>query len=96
MFLVFLTEQGIWHPHAKFPREHPHAKFPREFYISMQISLENLASPCKNSLAFTRITFVVEPLCKNTIQKSLETFIAVRLLLEIALDPHTRGFLSAM
>ena len=53
-----------------------HANFSR----LMQNSLENMAFSCKNSLAlkwYTRITSVMAPLRKNTIQQPLEISITV-------------------
>ena len=95
----------IWHPHAEFFENLASlCRILWEFGIPMQNSLRiwhpmqnslRIWHPMQNSLAFksksyTRITFAMAPLCKNTLQQSLKTFI-VRLLLEIALHPHPWG-----
>ena len=92
--------QCFLYPPSNFPLriQNPYAKFRSEFDILMQISLENLASPCKYSVAFksyTRITSLMAPLCKNTITYHIYYSSVVCLLLEIALDSHTWGGTSA-
>ena len=91
VFLVSPNKQGIWHPHAKFPRLENLAspcKIPyRELGVCMQIFYSI-------QIIVTRITSVMAPL-QVRIQQSLETFITVPLfafcMVEIALDPHAWG-----